>query len=57
MATQQKLTQEDEEDQEFARMRDMLLSTQNEIDKIIQGTQNVASIYNSSKESMQHQAS
>ena len=56
MATQQKPTQEDEEDQEFARMRDMLLSTQNEIDKIIQGTQNVASIYNSSKESMQHQA-
>eukprot|EP00347_Sterkiella_histriomuscorum_P001841 403370472 len=47
--------EDDEEDQEFARMRDMLLNTQQEIDKIIQGTNNVNQIYQNSKASVEHQ--
>jgi hypothetical protein len=42
----------DQEDKEMARMREMLLSTQLEIDQIISGSSNVADIYNSSKASL-----
>ncbi len=41
--------EDEEEDLEIARMRDMLLSTQSEIDKIIEGTSKVQSIYEESK--------
>ncbi|CDW76881.1 UNKNOWN [Stylonychia lemnae] len=50
---QQNVVQDDdEEDQEFARMRDMLMNTQQEIDKIIQGTNSVQEIYQNSKQSL-----
>ena len=40
---------EQDDDPEITRMRDMLLNTQQEIDKIIMGTEKVSDIYNQSK--------
>ena len=39
----------DESEEDFARMRDLLRSTQDEVDRIIQGTNSIQEVYTESQ--------
>ena len=40
----------DESEEDFARMRDLLRSTQDEVDRIIQGSNNIQEVYTESQQ-------
>ena len=49
--------QNDESEEDFARMRDLLRSTQDEVDRIIQGTNSIQEVYTESQQFVSQTAS